>query len=137
MSLVRRSAVRLQEELPSGSVVEALVEQMLYTAGYGPGPSEVASWKASLPVLATDLVEAGLGNVEVLLEHSLPLTSKRAGVVLAGVHPETGVSSYVVVELKQWSSAHRFEGNPDLVVVPGMPGGPKLHPVRQVRGHVE
>ncbi|WP_432491327.1 DNA/RNA helicase domain-containing protein [Kineococcus gypseus] len=137
MSLVRRSAAQLQAELSTGSVVEALMEQMLHTAGYGPSPSEVASWTASLPVLATDLVEAGLGDVEVLLEHQLPLTSKRADVVLAGVHPTTGAPSYVVVELKQWSSAHRFEGNPDLVVVPGMAGPPKLHPVRQVRGYVE
>lgn len=113
------------------------MEQMLYKAGYGASPSEQNSWRRSLPVLATDLVEAGLGDVEVLLEHQLPLTSKRADVVLAGVHPKTGESSYVVVELKQWSAAHRFEGNPDLVVVPGMAGPPKLHPVKQVRGYVE
>jgi len=113
------------------------MEQMLFKAGYGFSPSELASWQASLPVLTADLIAAGLGDVEVLLEHSLPLTSKRADVVLAGVHPTTGKSSYVVVELKQWSSAHRFEGNPDLVVVPGMAGPPKLHPVRQVRGYVE
>ncbi|MEZ0165954.1 DNA/RNA helicase domain-containing protein [Kineococcus sp. LSe6-4] len=137
MSLVRRTAAQLQDELPSGSVVETLMEQLFHTAGHGPSPSEVASWRASLPVLVTDLVVAGLGDVEVLLEHSLPLTSKRADVVLAGVHPTTGNPSYVVVELKQWSSAHRFEGNPDLVVVPGMPGPPKLHPVRQVRGYVD
>ncbi|WP_432484637.1 DNA/RNA helicase domain-containing protein [Kineococcus esterisolvens] len=137
MSLVRRSAAQLKDELPTGSVVEALIEQMLYTAGHGPSPSERASWEKSLPVLAADLVEAGLGDVEVLLEHRLPLTSKRTDVVLAGVHPTTGRSSYVVVELKQWSAAHRFEGNPDLVVVPGMAGPPKLHPVKQVRGYVE
>ncbi|WP_432519895.1 DNA/RNA helicase domain-containing protein [Kineococcus sp. SYSU DK006] len=137
MSLVRRSAAQLQAELPTGSVVETLIEQMLYTAGHGPSPGERASWEKSLPVLAADLVEAGLGEVEVLLEHRLPLTSKRADVVLAGVHPTTGRPSYVVVELKQWSAAHRFEGNPDLVVVPGMAGPPKLHPVKQVRGYVE
>jgi len=135
--LVRRSAAQLEEELPTGSIIEALMEQMLYKAGYGASPSEQNSWRKSLPVLATDLVEAGLGDVEVLLEHQLPLTSKRADVVLAGVHPKTGESSYVVVELKQWSAAHRFEGNPDLVVVPGMAGPPKLHPVKQVRGYVE
>jgi len=135
--LVRRSAAQLEEELPTGSIIEALMEQMLYKAGYGASPSEQNSWRRSLPVLATDLVEAGLGDVEVLLEHQLPLTSKRADVVLAGVHPKTGESSYVVVELKQWSAAHRFEGNPDLVVVPGMAGPPKLHPVKQVRGYVE
>nr|WP_205708356.1 hypothetical protein [Kineococcus siccus] len=91
--MVRRSAAQLEEELPTGSIIEALMEQMLYKAGYGASSSEQNSWRKSLPVLATDLVEAGLGDVEVLLEHQLPLTSKRADVVLAGVHPKTGESS--------------------------------------------
>lgn len=41
----------------------------------------------------------------------------------------------MLVELKQWSEARRWEGNPDLVSVPGAPGGPRLHPVKQVRGY--
>jgi hypothetical protein len=43
----------------------------------------------------------------VLVEYQLPLTSKRADVVLCGVHPRTGQSSYVVVELKQWRAPPR------------------------------
>jgi hypothetical protein len=39
------------------------------------------------------------------------------------------------VELKQWSSARRWEGDPNLVEVDGQPGGPKTHPVRQVRNY--
>lgn len=56
---------------------------------------------------------------------------------LAGVHPLTGLPSYVIVELKQWSSTFAFEEDPELVEVPGMPGPPKLHPVVQVRGYCE
>lgn len=52
-----------------------------------PGLSERRSWRNSLPVLARDLRDVGLSQVEVLLEHRLPLSSKRADVVLAGVHP--------------------------------------------------
>lgn len=100
-------------------------------------PAEQASWRSSLPVLARDLADAGLGRVEVLVEHTLPLTSKRADVVLAGVHPKTRKPSYIVVELKQWSRATTFEDDPHLVDVAGMPGGPKLHPVAQVRGYCE
>jgi uncharacterized protein len=48
------------------------------------------SWQSSLPVLAQDLSDAGLSDVEVLVEHRLPLTSKRADAVLCGVHPRTG-----------------------------------------------
>jgi len=57
-------------------------------------------------------VQAGLDDVEVLVEYQLPLTSKRADVVLCGVHPRTRQPSYVVVELKQWSVASLLEDLP-------------------------
>ncbi|WP_409436769.1 DNA/RNA helicase domain-containing protein [Mycobacterium sp. SMC-14] len=122
---------------PPSSLVEQLLEQMLFRTGRRASPSEQMSWQRSLPVLASDLVAAGLGDVEMLVEYHLPLTSQRADVVLAGIHPQTGQPSYVVVELKQWSAAYTFEGDPDLVDVPGMPGGPKQHPVKQVRGYCD
>ena len=62
---------------------------------------------------------------------------QRADVVLAGTHPRTGEASYVIVELKQWSAAYTFEGDPEIVEVPGVPGGPRSHPVIQVRGYCE
>lgn len=73
----------------------------------------------------------------MLVEYHLPLTSQRVDVVLAGTHPTTGEASYVVVELKQWSAAYAFEGDPQLLEVPGVPGGRRLHPVIQVRGYCE
>ena len=121
--------------MTSDSLVEKLLAQMLFRTGHGAGPAEQTSWGSSLPVLAADLMAAGLGQVEMLVEYHLPLTSQRADVVLCGTHPRTGEASYVVVELKQWSAARSFEGSVELVVVPGMPGGPKQHPVRQVQGY--
>ena len=110
---------------------------MLHQYGQRTGPSEMQSWRRSIPVIAQDLVDAGLADVEVILEYQLPLTSKRADVVLAGTNPRTGRPSYVVVELKQWTSAHLWEDDEDLVEVEGMRGGPKQHPARQVRGYCE
>ncbi len=95
------------------------------------------SWSGSLPILARDLLDADLGNVEVMVEYRLPLTSKRADVVLAGRHPRTGAPSYVVVELKQWSSAELYDETGGLVTVVGVPGGARQHPVAQVRGYCE
>jgi len=136
VTLIRTTADRICELAPE-SLVEQLLEQMLYRTGRRAAPAEQTSWKRSLPVLAADLVHAGLGGVEMLVEYHLPLTSQRADVVLAGIHPETGEASFVVVELKQWSAAYAFEGDPEIVEVPGMPGGPKLHPAIQVRGYCE
>ncbi|SOD75072.1 hypothetical protein SAMN05892883_4275 [Jatrophihabitans sp. GAS493] len=132
---LRYSASALASVANPNSVVEQLAEQLIYSSLRRPAPSEVRSWERSIPVIARDLVDAGLGSVEVLLEYQLPLSSLRADVVLAGAHPTTGRPSYVIVELKQWTHAHHWEDDRNLVTVPGMPGGPKSHPVRQVRNY--
>ncbi len=137
MTLLRVTARRLLEEYDSQSLVEKLLERMLFERGITVGEAERRSWGNSVPQLAADLVHGGLGDVEMLVEYKMPLSSKRADVVLAGVHPVTGAASYVVVELKQWSSATSYEDDPALVTVPHLAGGPKLHPVAQVRGYCE
>ena len=114
-----------------------IAEQMQFHTGHRASPAEVRSWERSLPVLAQDLEQAGLGKVEVLVEHHLPLTSKRADVVLAGRHPRTGAPSYVVIELKQWSRAAAWDEDRELVLIDGYPNAPRLHPVAQVRGYCE
>jgi uncharacterized protein len=116
---------------------EVLAEHLRMAAGINASPAERRSWDRSLPVLAHDLVQAGLSQVEMLIEYQLPLTSQRADVVLAGQDRRTGGDAYVVVELKQWSHAELFEEDPELVLVEHMSGGPKLHPVLQVKGYCE
>jgi len=114
-----------------------IAEQMLFHTGRRAAPAELRSWERSLPVLAQDLQQAGLNKVEVLVEHHLPLTSKRADVVLAGRHPRTGEPSYVVIELKQWSRAAAWDEDRELVLIDGFPNAPRLHPVAQVRGYCD
>ncbi len=137
MALVRRSAASLAAIAGNGSVAELIFEQMLYEHAGRAAPSERRSWDRSIPVLANDLVEAGLGEVEVMLEQRLPLSSRRVDAILAGRHPTTGAPSYVIVELKQWSGAELFEDDPALVLVNGYGRHPRLHPVEQVRGYCE
>ena len=132
-SLLRHSAANV-----SGferDLADRLAEQLTISVGHRPAPAERRSWERSIPILAADLVSAGLGDVEMLLEYKLPLSSKRADVVLAGVAP-SGEPRYVVVELKQWSEAHRFEDSDTLVSVAGY-ARPVLHPVDQVRAYGE
>ena len=73
----------------------------------------------------------------MLFEYQLPLTSKRADVVLAGQHPKTGGPSYLVVELKQWSHAERFEDSDTLVRIEQYGERPVTHPVLQVRDYCD
>jgi len=112
MALVRLTPSSLLQPSQTESVVERILEQMVFRTGRRPSHGETNSWRASLPVLAQDLADAGLPEVEMLVEHQLPLTSRRIDVVLAGFHPTTGDPSYVLVELKQWSHAAIFEDDP-------------------------
>ncbi|MEU4422069.1 DUF2075 domain-containing protein [Actinoplanes sp. NPDC024001] len=105
-------------------------------SGHGVGQSERNSWARSLSILAQDLADAGLDDVEVLIEYQLPLTSRRVDAVLAGVHPESGADSFVVIELKQWSYATGYEDSDTLVDVEHV-AGPRLHPGIQVGEYCE
>jgi hypothetical protein len=99
LSLLRADALGLAALAAEGTLGVRIAEQMRHSTARRASDSEVRSWERSLPVLAEDLIRAGLGRVEVLVEHSLPLSSKRIDVVLAGQHPKTRAPSYLVVEL--------------------------------------
>jgi hypothetical protein len=130
MSTFRVSAAGLLRLATEGSLADRVAEQV-WMSGHGVSPAERNSWSRSLSILAQDLADAGLDAVEVLVEYQLPLTSRRIDVVLAGVHPNTGEDSFVVIELKQWSYATRYEDSDTLVDVE-YAAGPRLHPGIQV-----
>jgi hypothetical protein len=130
MSAFRRSAAGLLQLANAGTLPDLIAEQ-LWKTGHGVSPAERRSWSRSLAVLARDLADAELHDVEVLVEYQLPLTTKRVDAVLAGVHPRTGEDSFVVVELKQWSYATAYEDSPTLMAVEHA-AGPRLHPGIQV-----
>lgn len=135
VALVRRSAADLLDEAKGDRLHLTLSEQARFQLETRVGVSEVRSWQRSLPVLLTDLADAGLGHVEVLLEHKLPHSPKRVDAVLCGTHPTTGEPSYVLVELKQWSQAELIAE--DLVRVATYGDSAVLHPAEQVRRYCE
>ncbi|MEU6736055.1 DUF2075 domain-containing protein [Streptomyces physcomitrii] len=135
--LFRESAASLATRTHiEGRLARLLTENFLHQHRHRPQPAEVRAWERSIPALTNVLVEAGLGEVEMLLEYGLPLTSKRADVILAGVHPTTGEASYVVVELKQWSEAHPEREDPLLCHIDAY-DHPTLNPIEQVRGYCD
>ncbi len=131
MPLYRASVARLRSQIDGGNLLPVLSEQYAHRLGRAAPAAEIRSWERSLEVLSGDLIDAGLSSVEALVEYQLPLTSKRADVVLCGVHPHRGAPSYVVVELKQWSRANVLDGTDDVCQLDGF--GERLHPVEQVR----
>ncbi len=139
--LFRASAETVAVMALDGSLFLHLNEQFFHVFGHRPGPSEARSWERSIPALAAALNDAGLGNVEVILEYALPMNSRRVDAVLAGTHPITGEPSYVVVELKQWSQATPDEDDPSLCHLDSGPGRryarPVLNPIEQVRRYCQ
>ncbi|MFG2346756.1 DNA/RNA helicase domain-containing protein [Streptomyces phaeochromogenes] len=131
------SARALFDQCGDGALFERLTQKYRSVLFQNPSPSECRSWENSLPALAEVLCDAGLDDIEVLIEHRLPLTSLRADIVLAGSHPATGRPSYVIVELKQWSEARLVPGTDNLCLVARMGNRPALHPVAQVRRYCD
>jgi hypothetical protein len=132
VALVRGRAAPLLSKADQLHEMLKVQARLQFQAGTGDG--EVQSWRNSLPVLLQDLHDAGLDHVEVLVEHKLPFSPKRADVVVCGVHPKTNRPSYVVVELKQWTTA---VAGPDGMVTLPQYGQPVLHPIDQVRSYCQ
>ncbi|WP_275557529.1 DUF2075 domain-containing protein [Streptomyces sp. 5-6(2022)] len=141
--LLRASASSLADEVKKQPGVERrpltdrLIEayQRSHKQGKAPASSWVDAWENSLPVVIDALVERGLGQVEVLIEYSLPHTNADVDVLLAGVHPGSGEPSYVLVELKQQRTATVHQER-SVAVNLGYEEW-KLHPVRQVQKYCQ
>jgi uncharacterized protein len=69
MFLVRGSVAALAAQVAGNRLVPRLTEQFRFRFGYNPSQSEVRSWDRSIPALLDQLAEAGLGEVEVLIEY--------------------------------------------------------------------
>jgi len=124
-------------------MVPHLAARWRHFRGGDASETERAAWAESLVHLASDLVAADRGNVEMIVECGATIDeSDRPGgprlidVVLVGRHPEAQNLSVQLVELKRWSTVTRVErAAADLVEVPG--SGVKKHPALQLRSQFE
>jgi len=80
MSAFRVSAAGLLRLATEGTLADRVAEQV-WMSGHGVSPAERKAWSRSLSVLAQDLADAGLHDVEVLVEYQLPLTSGESGLI--------------------------------------------------------
>jgi hypothetical protein len=134
--LLRGSVAALARQATANSLLPHLKELFRFQFGYDAPDSKVRSWERSIPALLDQLIGAGLGEVDVLVEYRLPLSSKKADMVLVGQHPDGGPSC-VVLENKQWSRLELVDVEHRLVEVTGAGEQERLHPQEQVRRYVE
>ncbi|MEU5111805.1 DUF2075 domain-containing protein [Streptomyces longwoodensis] len=143
MLLLRLAAQDLLTLNKRRRMVPHLAARWRHFRGADASLSERSAWAESLVHLAEDLVAAGRGTVEMIVECAATLDeADRRGdprlidVVLVGHHPDDGRLSVQLVELKRWSMVTRVErATADLVHVPGM--GRKRHPALQLREYYE
>ncbi|MFF9276014.1 DUF2075 domain-containing protein [Streptomyces griseosporeus] len=143
MLLLRLAAQDLLTLNARRRMVPHLAARWRHFRGADASLTERSAWAESLVSLAEDLVAAGRGNVEMIVECAATLDeSERSGdprlidVVLVGHHPEGSGLSVQLVELKRWSMVTRVErATADLVHVPGM--GRKKHPALQLQEYYE
>ncbi|MEU1087528.1 DUF2075 domain-containing protein [Streptomyces sp. NPDC005576] len=144
MLLLRLSAQDLLTLNSRDRMVPHLAARWQYFRGANASESERSAWAESLVSLANDLVAAGRGNVEMIVECAATLDEEvRPGdprlidVVLVGRHPERHVPSVQLVELKRWSTASRVErAVAGLLQVPGIKHA-KKHPALQLEANYE
>ncbi|ROO83056.1 hypothetical protein EDD29_0545 [Actinocorallia herbida] len=104
----------LREELTHSSISKTVFKQTLadhYKAATGKTSTDKQreTWVSSLSALARELIEAGLGDLEMIVEYVMPTNKgSQADVVLAGTDAQ-GNDVLMVVELKQWSAAAAYE----------------------------
>ncbi|MFR9673316.1 DUF2075 domain-containing protein [Streptomyces sp. TR02-1] len=141
MLLLRLAAQDLLALNSRRRMVPHLAARWRHFRGRDASETERAAWAESLVSLASDLVAADRGNVEMIVECGATIdeSGRQDGahlidVVLVGRHPVAHNISVQLVELKRWSTVTRVESAAaDLVHVPGM--GRKKHPTLQLHGH--
>ncbi|MFH8737192.1 DNA/RNA helicase domain-containing protein [Streptomyces sp. NPDC017964] len=119
-------------DVTQSAFIEECEQRFTKVFGFAPSRDEVRSWQRSWPALMSTLCSAGLGELHVLLEYSLPATGERIDALVVGEAPD-GRLCTVVIELKQWTSVQTSPYRPGMAKI-----GQRTvqHPARQVRGYV-
>ncbi len=131
MQLYSGSSRQFIDDAFHGVIASKLSEAFFKAFRYNPPKSEVQSWQNSLRSMSWVLEKADLTDHGVLLEHQLPLTSKRLDCMVVGRDGERQDQA-VIVELKQWSDAGPSDADRCVTTFVGGRVRDVLHPSVQV-----
>ncbi len=131
MQLYAGPSERFLEDAFVGSIAEKLEQAFYLHYRHRPGTAEVRSWQNSLARFSHVMERAGLHDHGIVLEHQLPLTSKRLDCMVLGRDAKMRDQA-VVVELKQWDRTEASEAEQCVVTQVGRGLRDVLHPSVQV-----
>jgi len=132
MPLIRSSAEELLAEAKAGRLQRALAKAAELDDEFTPGEAKAAEWGTALPELLTDLVDADLGHLDVIVEPRLGKSPKHVDLVLCGQNPHTQEPSYMLVKMASPTAAV-----PETDELIRFDDALQLHPAAQVRQYCE
>ena len=130
MRLYAGTCEEFYDDVSNQVLTQKLTDEFRSQMGHQPGDPERRSWQNSLPMLNFAAEKAGLGSQGIIIEYSLPYSSKRLDVMFCGADSK-GQDSALIVELKQWERCKLAEGEYVLTFVGGG-NRETLHPSIQV-----
>ena len=133
MQLYLGSVAEFESQIADGSLIPQLKDAYSRKILNRPSDSEVRSWERSLAAVASETQAVGVPDAGIIVEHMLPLSSKRLDVMLFGT-AGSGEPKPLVLELKQWTGADVSEVDETLV---NLGGRLALHPQVQVGQYVQ
>lgn len=131
MRLYAGPSTEFIQQATHNTIAARLESEFRKAYGYPPSAEEARSWQNSLVRIGNVFREAGLDDNGVILEFQLPFYSGRLDCLVTG-RSAAGVDSGLIVELKQWESSRRSEGENELETWIGGENQDVLHPSVQV-----
>ena len=110
MIIYKSTAKGFKDDVDQNRIHEAILENYIKAFnGRRVGQSEQDSWRNSLGFMERIVRKSGVADdCGILLEYTIPATSKRIDFIITGVN-ENGQENFVIVELKQWQTAESTE----------------------------
>jgi len=106
MIIYKNDVAGFRNAVDSNAIVTDIEKGFREKFGRKVHSNEKRSWNNSLRFMETALRKADIpGDCGVLVEYNIPSTSKRIDFIVTG-HNERDEANFVIVELKQWESAH-------------------------------
>ena len=107
MIIYRATKRKFLDDALSRDIEEVVEAAYRERTGAGVAPGELRAWRESLLQMARVLHDDGIPDrSRVAIEYKIPQTNKRVDFIVTGLD-DTRASKAIIVELKQWSEAHR------------------------------
>lgn len=109
MIVYRATKSRFVHDANTDDIEQIVRELFNKFVGHNPSESEVRSWRESLREMSKVLGDEAIPEeAGVAIEYGIPFTSKRIDMLISG-RDAAARETLIVVELKQWESAHRTD----------------------------